>query len=249
MENIDLLKNNNVDVDASLEFWGDMDSYNENLMEFKESLNSKLANLEYFKNTGDWENYGILAHSTKSEAKYLGFMRDAEIFLQHEMAGKESNRDFVNTHFQELKSTFSKISSLLEQYFGSASGNEPKKNILIADDSSIMLNFIEQTIGGEYQIIKANNGKEAIEKLDTMNIYAILLDLNMPNMNGFQVLEYLKEHELIEQIPVVIITGDDTEETIKKAFSYPILDVLNKPFKEENIKRILVSIKSFYEKN
>ena len=60
---------------------------------------------------------------------------------------------------------------------------------------------------------------------------------------------YLKNNDLIEKIPVVIITGDDTEETIKKAFSYPILDVLNKPFKEDNIKRILVSIKSFYEKN
>lgn len=112
-----------------------------------------------------------------------------------------------------------------------------------------MLNFIETTIGNEYKIIKANNGKEAIEKINSMNVYALLLDLNMPNTNGFEVLEYLKNNNLIESIPVVIITGDDTEETIKKAFTYPILDVLNKPFKEENIKRILVSIKSFYEKH
>ena len=69
----------------------------------------------------------------------------------------------------------------------------------------------------------------------------------MPEVNGFEVLNYLKEQDLIYKIPVVIITGDDTPETIKKAFSYPILDVLNKPFNEENIKRILVSIKSFYE--
>ena len=65
----------------------------------------------------------------------------------------------------------------------------------------------------------------------------------------FEVLEYLKSKQLIEKIPVVVITGDDTPDTINKAFAYPILDVLNKPFKVENINRVLVSIKSFYEKN
>lgn len=249
MEKIDILKNNNVQVDASLDFWGDIDSYNENLKEYKDSLNDKLSNLEYYKNQNDFENYGILAHSTKSEAKYLGFMNEAEIFLQHEMAGKESNKDFIDTHFEELKQTIKKINNVLEEYFSSNESNDEKKNILIADDSNIMLNFIEQTIGNEYKIIKANNGSEAIDKLNNLNIYAILLDLNMPSTNGFEVLEYLKNNNLIEKIPVVIITGDDTEETIKKAFSYPILDVLNKPFKEDNIKRILVAIKSFYEKH
>lgn len=249
MEKLDILKNNSVQVDASLEFWGDIDSYNENLKEYKESLNDKLSNLEYYKNQNDFENYGILAHSTKSEAKYLGFMNEVEIFLQHEMAGKESNKDFIDTHFEELKQTIKKIDNVLEEYFNSNDEIGEKKNILIADDSNIMLNFIELTIGNEYKIIKANNGSEAIDKLNSLNIYAILLDLNMPSTNGFEVLEYLKSNNLIEKIPVVIITGDDTEETIKKAFSYPILDVLNKPFKEDNIKRILVAIKSFYEKH
>lgn len=249
MEKIDILKNKGVQVDNALEFWGDIDSYNENLKEYKDSLDDKLNNLEYYKNQNDFENYGILAHSTKSEAKYLGLMNEAEIFLQHEMAGKESNKDFIETHFEELKQTINKIDTTLEEYFNSNEDNEEKKNILISDDSNIMLNFIEQTIGNEYKIIKANNGSEAIEKLNSLNIYAILLDLNMPSTNGFEVLEYLKNNNLIEKIPVVIITGDDTEETIKKAFTYPILDVLNKPFKEDNIQRILVAIKSFYEKH
>lgn len=247
MEKVELLNNYGVLVNKALEFWGDMASYEESLKEFKDSLNDKLLNLDYYKNASDWENYAIIAHSTKSEAKYLGFISDAEIFLQHEMAGKEKNSEFIKEHFEELKDVILRIEALLEEYFKINNGD--KKNILIADDSNIMLNFIEQTIGNEFHVIKANNGKEAIEKIESMNIYAILLDLNMPTTNGFEVLEYLKEHDLIEKIPVVIVTGDDTEETIKRAFSYPILDVLNKPFKEENIKRILVSIKSFYDKN
>ncbi len=247
MKDVKLLKDNYVDVDASLEFWGDMESYNENLLEFKESLNSKLANLEYYKNNKDWENYGILAHSIKSEAKYLGFMKDAEVFLAHELNGKESNAEFINANFDSLKSTINKIVSLIDTYLSSEVSK--KNTILVADDSSIILNFLESSIKDNYEVMKANNGKDAIEKIQNNDIYAILLDLNMPEINGFEVLNYLKENNLINKIPVVVITGDDTEETIKKAFSYPILDVLNKPFKEENINRVLISIKSFYEKN
>lgn len=246
MNKQEFLKNNNVDVGASLEFWGDMDSYNENLLEFKESLNSKLANLEYYKNNSDWENYGILAHSMKSEAKYLGFMKDAEIFLEHELNGKEKNGEYIKANFNVLRDTVNKIISLLEKYFYSS---EARQKILVADDSSIILNFLENSIGDKFDVIKANNGKDAINSIANNNMYAIFLDLNMPEVNGFEVLNYLKDNDLIYKIPVVIITGDDTSETIQKAFSYPILDVLNKPFKEENITRILVSIKSFYEKN
>ena len=242
MEKIDILKNYEVQVDEAMEFWGDLDSYNDSLKEFRDSITDKLNNLEYYKNNNDYENYGILAHSTKSEAKYLGFMNDAEIFLQHEMAGKEKNQEFITNNFENLKSTLNKIKDLLNTYFE----GENKKRIIIADDSNIMLNFIEKNISEEYSIIRANNGNEAITNLKE-DIYAILLDLNMPGMNGFDVLDYMKENDLFDKVPVIIITGDDTEETIKKAFTYPILDVLNKPFKEENINRILVAIKSFYD--
>ena len=71
----------------------------------------------------------------------------------------------------------------------------------------------------------------------------------MPSLNGFEVLEFLREQNLMDKIPVVIITGDDTEETIKKAFNYGVLDVLNKPFTEDNIQRVLISIKNFYERD
>ena len=247
MEKVDLLKNYGVDVNSSLEFWGDTSSYFDALKEFRDSLDDKIKDLEYYKDNEDFNNYGILAHSTKSEAKYLGFMKDAEVFLQHEMAGKESNKVFINNDFKTLKETGKRIKDLLDSCFSDSNGSDSKK-IIIADDSNIMLNFIEKNITGDYEIIRANNGLEAISKIEENKIYAILLDLNMPNMNGFQVLDYMKEKELFDKIPVIIITGDDTEETIKKAFTYPIIDVLNKPFKEENIKRILGVIENFYEK-
>jgi putative two-component system response regulator len=61
----------------------------------------------------------------------------------------------------------------------------------------------------------------------------------MPNIDGFAVLEYFKENNLFNKIPVAIITGDDSKEAIEKAFKYPIVDMLNKPFNEKDVKIIV----------
>lgn len=242
MEKIDLLKNNNVNVEGALEMWGDMKTYNESLLEFKNSLNSKLTNLETFKNNQDWNNYQILAHSIKSELKYLGFMKDSEIFLTHELKGKASDGTFIVNDFNNLKNTIINIYNLLNNYFN-------KSKVIIADDSNIVLNFLKNSLNDKFELIEASNGQDVINILNNGNIYALLLDLNMPNLNGFDVLEYMKEKDLFKTISVVIITGDDTEETIKKAFTYPIIDVLNKPFTNENINRIIGSIELAHKNN
>ena len=89
----------------------------------------------------------------------------------------------------------------------------------------------------------ANDGKEALsiieQNLDNNKIVGILLDLNMPNVNGFEVLEIFKKENLFSKIPVSIITGEASKEMIEKAFQYPIVDVLNKPFNESDIKKIV----------
>lgn len=245
MEKVDLLKNNGIKVNEALDFWGDLDSYNENLLEFKESLNEKLSTLEYYKNNNDANNYAILAHSLKSESKYLGFMNEAEVFLAHELKGKENDMNYINNNFATLKQTINNIQSLLEKYFN----DDNKKNILIADDSNIILNFLEKSIPQEYNLLKAKNGNEALNIINNNKLYAILLDLNMPQLNGFEVLTYLKEKGFINQIPVIVITGDDSSTSIEKVFNYGVLDVLNKPFKTENIERIIATINHFYDQN
>lgn len=237
MERLEILKNNGVDAQAALEMWGDLGIYNDNLLEFKESLNSKLASLETFKNNADFENYQVLAHSIKSELKYLGFNKDAEIFYNHELKGKECNLEFINSEFENLKLTVNRIINILNNYFS-------KNKIIIADDSKIVLNFLKNNLNEKFECIEVINGEEAIRELSKQSIYALLLDLNMPKSTGFEVLEYMKQNNLFENTPVVIITGDDTETTIKKAFTYPILDVLNKPFTTDNINRIIGAIES-----
>ena len=116
-----------------------------------------------------------------------------------------------------------------------------EKAIIIADDSMIVRNIIEKAVSDEYVVLKATNGREAIKHITDKkyDIQGVLLDLNMPDSDGFVVLNYFKNNNLFKKYPVSIISGDDSKETIEKAFTYDIVDMLNKPFDVENIKGIV----------
>ena len=118
-----------------------------------------------------------------------------------------------------------------------------KKTILIVDDSDVIRSFIKKVFDDSYEVVVAHDGKDAIDVIGTAaaynNLVCMLLDLNMPNINGFEVLDYLHENNLFAKLPVSIITGDDSKETVERAFGYPIIDVLQKPFNERDVKRVI----------
>jgi len=122
-----------------------------------------------------------------------------------------------------------------------------EKAIIVADDSMIVKNIVEKAIDDEYMVLKASNGKEAIKHITDKkyDVVGIFLDLNMPESDGFMVLNYFKNNNLFKKYPIVIISGDDTKETIEKAFSYDIVDMLNKPFSKDNINNMLNRIINF----
>lgn len=116
------------------------------------------------------------------------------------------------------------------------------KILLIVDDSSLITMFASKIFKNDYNVITAKDGKEAIEAIRNnfdSEFVGMFLDLNMPTFNGFEVLETFKKHNLFNKIPVCILTGDDTKDSINKVFEYPIVDVLNKPFNENEIKTSL----------
>lgn len=120
-----------------------------------------------------------------------------------------------------------------------------KDILMVVDDSSVITSFVEKIFKDEYEVLKAKNGVEAIQIIRNnfnKNFVGMFLDLNMPNFNGFQVLDTFKANNLFKKIPVFILTGDDTKDSINKVFSYPIVDVLNKPFNENDIKDCLAKI-------
>lgn len=258
MKDTNLLTRNGVDVNSSLELFGDMETYNETLEDFIASADEKIAQIKAYKESSDMTNYAILVHSLKSDSKYLGFTKLAELSYNHEMESKANNVDYVYENYDELMVEAKRILNLVKQYLGKEFEEvkeEPvhevqkkEKSILVVDDSTLVRNLIQKVFHDEFEVILAGDGKEALEFIETNNldhVLGILLDLNMPNVNGFEVLEYFKENNLFTRIPVAIITGDDSKETVNKAFEYPIVDVLNKPFNERDVKRIVTSIMNF----
>lgn len=109
------------------------------------------------------------------------------------------------------------------------------KSILIIDDSSIIRNYLERIFINDYNVKMAVDGIDGIAKIQNdPNINIILLDLVMPKADGFVVLDYLEKNK--RDIPVIIISGETSKESINKAFEYNVVDVIRKPFDVDIIK-------------
>ena len=115
---------------------------------------------------------------------------------------------------------------------------DDKHSILIVDDSSIVRNYLERVFSDSYNVHMAVDGKDAIDKIGDdefiKKISLIILDLIMPNIDGFGVLEYISGRQL--NVPIMIISGDNSKETINRAFQYNVVDVIEKPFDAQKIK-------------
>lgn len=131
-------------------------------------------------------------------------------------------------------------------------GNVLRNKIIIADDSPVITNFFSKIFRNEFEVIVAHNGKEVIDIVNQYindSLVGLFLDLQMPVMNGFEVLDYFKEHDLFKIVPVSIISGEDTEEGIKRAMSYQgVIDMIQKPFDATSIRAIVDKTVTFSPK-
>lgn len=249
MKDKNLLINSGIDVDKSLELFGDMETYDETLNEFLDSVDDKVEMLNKHKEASDAYNYAIYAHSLKSDARYLGFTKLAELAYNHEMAGKSNDIDYIYNNYDSLINEVKRIIKVVCDYVGVRDNIIKEENtihsdkvILVVDDSDIVQNFIKKIFNNMYEVRTANDGEEALNYIysDTDNkIIGMFLDLNMPKVNGFQVLEYFDKNNLFQKIPVAVITGVDTKDEISRTLMYPIVDILSKPFNETNVKSVV----------
>ena len=245
MKDVNILKNNGVNVEKSLELFGDMQTYDETLETFLTEANDKINNIKKYKEIADMANYAILVHSLKSDAKYFGFDKLAELSYNHELESKANHIYYIYDHFDELMEELDRILNIVRQYLGKEIIKKEEvivnkdKTILVVDDSEVISTFINKLFNNEYNVILAKDGMEAINNLDNESIVGMLLDLNMPNVNGFVVLEYMSKNNLFAKIPVSIITGVGNDDIVKKTFEYPIVDVLRKPFNERDIRKVV----------
>ncbi len=115
------LLENGVNYKKGIELLGDLETYNDMLYDwFKESQN-KFEQLKVFKLRPDMPNYAIAVHALKSDSKYFGFDKLAELSYNHEMKSKENDQDYVLNNFHELELEFFRISNVVETYLKSKS--------------------------------------------------------------------------------------------------------------------------------
>lgn len=252
MFNSKILTDNGVNLEKSLELFGDMNTYNETLSDFFKDIENKLSDIKKYKESGDMANYSILVHSLKSDSKYFGFDKLAEISYNHEMKSKANDMYYVSEHYDELMEEAKRIIGIVKTYLGIGGpiderlveDKKPtKKNntILVVDDSNIIANFITKIFNGTYKVIIAKDGAEAIDTLANYPevIAGMLLDLNMPNVNGYEVLRFMKTNDLFKSVDVAIITGTDSKSVLANISEYPVMAVLEKPFNEANVKKVV----------
>lgn len=131
---------------------------------------------------------------------------------------------------------------------------QKKSTIMIIDDDKMTCSLIKKIFDKDYDIIIANNGKEAIECLSDndnssfkANIACIFLDLLMPVLDGFSVLDYLNDNNYLNKLPVIIISGNYDKETRNRAYSYQIADMLEKPFNVQVVRHRIEKMINLYK--
>ena len=382
MKDTSILTNNGINVQASLELFGDMEMYDETLGDFLDMSDEKITTLEQYKNANDMPNYAIAVHALKSDARYLGFTTLADLSYESEMKSKAGDSVFVAENHPKILQEAKRVINLSQQYMGreltqvipdgasaqpaaiveaapvqtemiaqpvaapvqievvaqpveaapitiqsvdavpvqtavvaqsveaspitvqsaeavpvqtaavaqpvvenSVSnantiqffpadnyGYDPmsqalymqqqtqenisqvaavkKGIILVVDDSPLVSNFVKKIFSSNYDVMIASDGQKAIDIINDDNIRSqiktCLLDLNMPNVNGFDVMDYFKEKGFFVRTPVAIISGAEDDESLDKAKGYPIVDVLPKPFNERDVQRVVEKCLAVY---
>ena len=127
---------------------------------------------------------------------------------------------------------------------------ESKPEVLIVDDSRMNREILSEMLGSGYKITEAENGEECITALQQRGtgISLILLDIVMPVADGFTVLNYMTRNHRIEDIPVIMISGEGSEETIRRAYEMGASDYISRPFDSRVVCRRVANMIKLYSK-
>ena len=127
---------------------------------------------------------------------------------------------------------------------------QKKSQILLVDDSAMNRMMLKEILGGDYSILEAENGQECLEKMqaEAGNIALVLLDINMPVMDGFEVLKAMNTNHTIEDIPVIMISSDDSDDAIRRSYELGASDYVNRPFDARIVYRRVTNTIKLYAK-
>ena len=125
-----------------------------------------------------------------------------------------------------------------------------KSQILLVDDSNMNRMLLREILGDGYHILEAENGQECLETLraEAGNIALVLLDINMPVMDGFEVLKAMNANHTIEDTPVIMISSEDSDAAIRRSYELGASDYVNRPFDARIVYRRVTNTIKLYAK-
>ena len=239
----------------------------------------KLLNGETYKNTSSIVNIGgndcvlVLEEKASSvtnnktdDTKYnslIEVVADAMLKVHNVynmderiLANKDGVRQYVDSIFSGITNSYPELKKAFTEKAINVSGREDD-TILIVDDDKLTRTMIKKIFEGEYKIVEAADGREAIDYLkendkkgymeSSDHVVSIFLDLTMPVLDGFAVLTHLSQKGVLNKIPVIIISGDYEKETKSRVYSYNIADMLEKPFDFEVVRHRIKNFINLYK--
>ena len=122
-----------------------------------------------------------------------------------------------------------------------------RQTILIVDDAEMNRMMLSDMLGDQYDYVEAADGREALRILEkNVSIDLILLNINMPEMNGFEVLEEMNRYHWIQEVPVIMITAEESVESMEHAYSLGVTDYIPRPFNVYIVRRRVENTLNLY---
>ena len=124
-----------------------------------------------------------------------------------------------------------------------------KERILIADDSAMNRAILTEMLGDGYEILEAEDGRQAVSILQTdASVDLLLLDIMMPNMDGFDVLTMMNQYHWIDEIPVIMISAENASSFVERAYDLGATDYISRPFDMAVVRRRVINTLMLYAK-
>ena len=209
--------------------------YKEMLLTFLKK--EKLEDIQAFYEIKDWNNYRILVHALKSTSLSIGAVTLSEEAKQLELAAKEENHYYIDSHHADAmklyRNMLDQISQVLLEKKEEDTPQEVQEisgHIVVVDDDAMNLKIAEHMLAPYFEVSLMDSAKDALELLERRIPDLILLDLHMPEIDGFEMMDLLREREEWKDIPVVFLTADNDREVEVRGFKEGAQDFITKPF-------------------
>lgn len=229
-----------LDIEKGMTYCGgDKELYADMVETFR--TEAKLDEIEKFYKEKDLKNYRILVHAVKNTALSIGAADLSEQAKALENAAKTDDEKFIEENHRNFVENYKDITEKIGAALNGESADENTAEetaedtiptILVVDDDPMNRKVAQKLLNKKYLVETAASGKEAMEMLLSggKHIDLILLDIHMPDEDGFDVIRKLKADSKLKDIPVIFLTADDDQNAETEGFKAGAMDFIRKPF-------------------